>query len=319
MSEPLAFLNGNLVPQSKVHLALNDAGFVFGATITDLCRTFRHRLYRWGDHLARFRRSSESAYFQLPLDDKTITQRADELVAHNAALIDANDDLALVLFATPGPIGYYLGNFPPPDPKSANSERKRGDDPGADHEPSTFGMHTFPLPFARYRPWIKDGVILATPSVRAMPAVCVDPHIKQRSRMHWWLAQQEVSRTHPGAQALLLDLDGNVTETASSNFLLVKDSALVSPQRDGILDGISLGVVTELAAKLGIPMRFRQIGLDECYAAEQAILTCTSYCIAGVRQINDRAIPWPGPMLQRLAEAWSAAVGVEIHRQILTA
>jgi branched-subunit amino acid aminotransferase/4-amino-4-deoxychorismate lyase len=299
MTEPLAFLNGRFLPQAQASLALNDAGFVFGATVTDLCRTIRRRLYRWPDHLARFRRSCASVYFDVPLDDAAITQKAEELIAHNAGLLDANGDLALVLFATPGPIGHYLGQAT------------------AAGEQPTFGMHTFPLPFARYRPWIEQGVMLATPKVRALPAVCVDPHIKQRSRMHWWLAEQEVRRTHPGAQALLLDLDVHVTETASSNFLLVQGGTLISPPRRSFLDGISLGVVSELAARLGIPMAFRPISLDECHAADEALLTCTTYCLAGVRQINDRAIAWPGPMLRRLLEAWNAEVGLDIHQQIL--
>ena len=167
MTEPLAFLNGRFVPQSQAHLPLHDAGFVFGATVTDLCRTFRYRLYRWTEHLARFRRSCQSTYVDVPFDDTTIKLRADELVAHNAALIDANHDLGLVLFATPGPVGYYLG--------AAISAGER----------PTFGMHTFALPFARYRPWIERGAVLATPNVRQVPAVSVDPQIKQRSRMHW--------------------------------------------------------------------------------------------------------------------------------------
>jgi branched-chain amino acid aminotransferase len=300
MTEPLAFLNGRFLRQAQATLALNDAGFVFGATVTDLCRTFRHRLYRWPEHLARFRRSCASAYLDLPLDDLAITQKAEELVAHNAALLDANSDLALVLFATPGPIGYYLGQTT------------------AAGEQPTFGMHTFPLPFARYRPWIEHGIALATPSVRAVPAVCVDPHVKQRSRMHWWLAEQEVRRTHPGAQPLLLDLEGNVTETASANFLLVRDGMLISPPHDSILEGISLGVVSELAARLGVQVASRPISLDECYGADEALLTCTTYCIASVRQINERALAWPGPMLRRLLEAWNADVGLDIHQQILT-
>ncbi len=294
MSEPLAFLNGRLIPQSQASVALHDAGFVFGATVTDLCRTFRHRLYRWPEHLARFRRGCQSAYFDVLFDDVGITQRAVELVGLNAELLDANDDLALVLFATPGPIGYYLG------------QAISGAQP-------TFGMHTFPLPFARYRPWIEHGVALATPSVRAMPTDCVDPHIKQRSRMHWWLAQNQVPAE---AQALLLDLDGNVTETASANFLLVRDGTIISPPRATILEGISLGVVRELSAKLGIPMTYRPISLEECYAANEALLTCTSYCIAGVRRINDREIPFPGPMLRRLLDAWNAEAGLDFHRQI---
>ncbi len=300
MNEPLAFLNGRFLPQAQASLALNDAGFVFGATVTDLCRTFRHRLYRWPEHLARFRRSCAAAFLEVALDDAAITQMAEELVAHNAALLDANGELALVLFATPGPIGYYLGQA-----------TVAGAQP-------TFGMHTFPLPFARYRPWIAQGITLATPNVRALPAVCAPPHIKQRSRMHWWLAEQEVRRTHPGAQALLLDVEGNITETASANFLLVQCGTIISSPRDTILDGISLGVVSELAARLGVPMAYRQISLQDCCAADEALLTCTTYCLAGVRQVNDHALAWPGPMLRRLLEAWNAKVGLDIHVQILT-
>jgi branched-chain amino acid aminotransferase len=301
VTEPVAFLNGALLPQSDARLALNDAGFVYGATVTDLCRTFRHRLYRWDDHLSRFRASCAAACIDVKLDNAEIGANARALVSHNSALIGANDDLALVLFATPGPIGFYLGETTSP-----------GDKP-------TIGMHTFPLPFARYRPWIEQGIALATPSVRAVPAACGDPHIKQRSRMHWWLAQQEVKRTHPGAQALLLDADGCVTETASANFLLVKDGKLISPPRERVLEGVSLRVVSEIAARLGIALEYRRITLEDCYAAEEAILTCTSFCIAGVRRLNDRTIPWPGPMLRRLIEAWSADVGLDIHAQIITA
>jgi branched-chain amino acid aminotransferase len=298
MNEPLAYWNGRLTPQSEARLALNDAGFVFGATVTDLCRTFRHRLYRWDDHLARFRRNCGWTDIDLAMSNAELTQRAEELIAHNAALIAAKDDLALVLFATPGPVGFYLGE-----------ETRPGEQP-------TFGMHTFPLPFARYRPWIEHGIALRTPRVRAVPGSCVDPRIKQRSRMHWWLAEQEVRRVQPDAQALLLDGQGCVTETAAANFLLVKDGAMVSPPRESVLDGVSLHVITELSKALGVSVTYKEISLDECYAADEAILTCSSFCLAGIRSINDHRLPWPGPMLLRLTAAWSAAVGVDIPAQI---
>ena len=297
MSEPLAFLNGRVVPQSQAHLTLHDAGFVMGATVTDLCRTVRHRLYRWPDHLRRFRESCRLARIDLAFDDAVIKRHAEELVSHNTALIHANSDLALVLLATPGPIGYYLG-------ESALSS-----------EP-TFGMHTFPLPFRRYWPWIEHGITLMTPSIRAVPAACVDPRIKQRSRMHWWLAAREVA---PEAHALLLDDAGNVTETASANFLLVRNGVIAAPPVGSVLEGVSLGVVQELCGRLGISMERRPIALEECYDADEAMLTCTSYFMAGVCRINDRAIPWPGPMQRRLVEAWSAHVGLDVHAQIRNA
>lgn len=291
MTEPLAFFNGQLLPQSRAQLALNDAGVVFGATVTDLCRTFRHRLYRWADHLARFRRGCQLACVDVRLSDDEITRHAEALIAHNAALIERHADLALVLIATPGPIGYYFGE-----------STAAGDKP-------TFAMHTFPLPFARYRPWIESGVRLKT----VQGWTSVEPHIKHRSRLHWWIAQRKIGND---AQALMFDREGFVTETASANFLLVKDGIILSPPRENVLEGISLQVVTELCDKLRASITFRSLTLNDCYAADEALLTCTSYCISGVSQLNDHVYRFPGPMLKRLHDAWSTEVGLDIHAQI---
>jgi branched-subunit amino acid aminotransferase/4-amino-4-deoxychorismate lyase len=296
--EPLALLNGVLLPQTQAALALNDAGFVFGATVTDLCRTFGRRPYRWRAHLDRFRNSSTAAHIPVTYSDAQITAWADELIAHNAT----TGELAIVLFATPGPVGYYLGQ------------------PGGvgDAAP-TFGMHTFPLPLARYRGLIEQGARLVVPSVRQVPADCVDPRIKQRSRMHWWLADRAVRDVQPGAQALLLDTDGGVTETAAANFLIVRAGTVVSPPREQILGGISLGVVEELCGRLGIVMDFRPIGLAEALRADEAMLASTPYCLAGVSEINGTRLAWPGGVMRRLIEAWSENVDMDIHGQIRAA
>src|SRR5262245_32666482 len=205
MSEPYAFLNWRFLPQSRAQLPLHDAGFVLGATVTDLCRTFGQALYRWEDHLRRFRASCELARVNLGLEDFELTRFAHELIARNAPLVPPAQELCLVMFATPGPIGYYLG-----------------EPGGAGDGAATFGMHTFPLPYARYRRLIESGADLILPQVRQIPAACIDPRIKQRSRLHWWLADREVQAVHPGAQALLLDEQGHITETATANIAIVR-------------------------------------------------------------------------------------------------
>src|SRR5262249_5363394 len=130
MSEPLAHLNGRLLPWSAAALPLSDAGFVWGATVTDLCRTFRRRLFRLADHLARFRQSCRLARVPLDTADDELTDTAARLVEHNAALLGPGQELALVLFATPGPVGHYAALA-----SAAGSGQ------------ATIGMHTFPLPF----------------------------------------------------------------------------------------------------------------------------------------------------------------------------
>src|SRR3954471_22958615 len=140
MTEPLAYLHGDFLPQSAARLPLHDAGFVWGATITDLCRTFRHRLFRLGDHLRRCRDGCRLARVPLLPGEDELRGIAERLVSHNASLIGEKNDLAVVIFATPGPIGYYLG------------ETGQG--------PPTLGMHTFPLPFGRYVRLFREGAAL---------------------------------------------------------------------------------------------------------------------------------------------------------------
>ncbi len=300
MSLPLAYLNGRFLPRHEAGLTLHDAGFVWGATVTDLVRTFRHRLFRLDDHLARFRESCRLARVPQPVSDNKLAHIAGQLVAHNAALLPPESDLALVMFATPGPVGYYLG------------------EPGGPGDgPPTLGLHTFPLPFARYARLFREGARLVVPSVRQVPAACVDPRIKQRSRLSWWLAEQEAHDADPAASALLLDADGNLTETAAANYLIVKDGVLLSPPAGSVLPGVSLRVVRELCGELRIPFEERPLRLPDALAADEAMLASTGYCLAGVSRIQGHPIPWPGPVWRRLLDAWSGRVGVDLRAQIL--
>lgn len=295
-SEPLAYLNGRWIPRSRLRLAAGDAGFVFGATASDLCRTFRGRLFRLADHVTRFRRSCTLARIPQPVPDDELAGAAEELVGQNARVLPG--ELVLVIFATPGPIGYYAGR------------------PGGLGEgPPTLGMHTFPLPFERYAPLFREGARLRVPEIRPVPRVCVDPRAKQRSRLHWWLAHQEVSEKEPGASALLLDAGGRVTETASANLLVAKNGVVYTPERDAVLPGISLRVTEELCRGEGIPFEERTLGLDDCLSADEAMLSSTPFCLAGVRRIEGAALRWPGPLYQRLQAAWDRYVGLDVAAQ----
>ncbi len=307
MSEPIAYLNGSFLPQSQVHLGINDAGFVWGATVTDLVRTFRHQLFRLDAHLIRFRNSAKLARVPLEADDDQLAFIAQELVRHNAKLIEPTQDLCLCMFATPGPIGYYLGQ------------------PGGPGDgPPTLCMHTFPVPFGRYARLIREGARLRVPeSIQQVSDLNMPRAIKHRSRLHWWLGEQEVRETDPTTSALLLDDLGMgpgygdyVTETAAANFLLVRDSHVASPLRERVLSGVSLMVAEELCRDLGIAFQEMPILAEDCDRASEAMLCSTPYCLAPVSSINGKPIPWPGPVFQQLIAAWNRKVGLDIWGQI---
>src|SRR3954451_92381 len=109
MNTQLAYLNGRIGPVAEPGLPLHDAGFVSGATVVDNARTFRHKLFRWPDHLARFRHDCAECFIPLGPTDDQLTALAEELIEHNAKLLPPGGELQLVTFATPGGLGFYRG------------------------------------------------------------------------------------------------------------------------------------------------------------------------------------------------------------------
>jgi branched-chain amino acid aminotransferase len=290
-TEPIAFHNGRFVPPDELTLSHADAGFVFGATVTDFCRTYRHRLFRWPDHLARLRRDCDACRVPLPYTDAELTAAADRLASHNAALLPASDDLALVTFATPGPLGPMTG---------------RGET-----GPPTVGMHTFPLRPDRYRRFFADGVTLEV--VGDLPTG-LPLDVKHRSRLNWWLAEQTASV--PGAVPVLLG--PGAADTAIGGVLVVVGGTVVRPPAGAALESVSVGVVRELCGRVGLP--FAE-GAADFTTATEVLLAGSGFGLAGVRRVIDRGgmreYAWPGPVLRRLQAAWSDLVGLDVAAQFL--
>ena len=301
--EPDVYLNGELLPASQAHIAIYDAAIVLGATVTDLTRTFRHEPFRLEDHIARFYRSCKYARIVPPISAEETIAVARDLVSRNAALIKPEQDLALVQFISPGEFRVYAGAAGGPGDMSP-----------------TYCMHTFPLAFQYWRHYDTDGVHAVTPSIRHVPPQCVDPKIKCRSRMHWWLADQETHQVDPKAITLGLDLEGNVTETSGSNFLIYTGGEIVSPSPRNIMRGISITTVAEICGELAIPFVERDFQVYDIINADEAYLASTPYCLAPVTRIN--GIPVgdgkPGSTLDRLLGVWSERVGLGIVDQIMS-
>ncbi len=300
--EPLVYLNGRFTPASQAHLAIYDAGIVLGATVTEMTRTFRHRLWRLDDHLARLYRALRYTRMEIGLSPQELAAVSHELVKRNAALLPhPEDELGLIHFVTAGEFPTYAG--------SAGG--------GARTTP-TVCAHTFVMPWELWAEKMRTGIHLVTPSIRHVPPQCYDPKMKYRSRMHYFLADQEARLVDPSAAALLLDLDGNLTETSGANFLMVERGTIVSPPERNILPGISRATVIELAARLGIPFAERDLQVFNAVNADEAFLSTTPYCLMPVARLNGIPIGGgvPGPIFRRLLDAWSEEVGLDIGAQI---
>jgi branched-chain amino acid aminotransferase len=277
-------------------------GWCWGATVTEMTRTFRHEPYRLEDHIRRLYRSLRYTRLEIDESPQELTSLSRELIQHNAAALEPEDELGLIHFVTAGEYSVYAG--------SAG---------GSAGVKPTVCMHTFPMPWELWSRKLVEGQHLVTPSIRHVPPQCYDPKMKYRSRMHYFLADQEARLVDPEASALLLDLDGNVTETGGANFLMVEDGRIISPTLKNTLPGISRATVRELAGELDISFLERDIQVHSVVNADEAWTATTPYCLAPVTRINGIPIGTgrPGPLYRRLLEAWSERVGVAIETQIL--
>jgi len=301
MTEPVVYLNGKTVPASQARLAIYDAGIVLGATVTEMVRTFHHKLFRLDDHLARLARALRYVRFDIGMSIEELGAACQKVVDHNTKLLGPEDDLGLVIFITAGEYPTYAGS-------AAGSVRTT----------PTVCAHTFPMPWEMWATRMTDGLHVVTPSIRHVPPQCYDPNMKYRSRMHYYLGDQEARLVDPNAAALLLDLDGNVTETSGANFLIVEDDMIVSPTLRNILPGISRATIRELASELSIPFVEREFQVFNVINAQEAFTSSTPYCVMPVTRINGLPIGSgkPGPVFAKLLAAWSERVGLDIGRQI---
>lgn len=93
-------------------------------------------------------------------------------------------------------------------------------------------------------------------------------------------------------EALVLNVDGHLSEGSAMNFFMVRDGELLTPPiTDNILEGITRRTVIELAkAELGIEVKERSIDRTEVYLADEIFLTGTAAQITAVGMVDHRPI-----------------------------
>jgi branched-chain amino acid aminotransferase len=112
--------------------------------------------------------------------------------------------------------------------------------------------------------------------------------------------------------ALMLDGRGFVAETNATHLFTVVDGALHTPRTVACPEGITRQTVLDLAASHRIPAVERDISLPEVYTADEVFCTGTMGEIAGVTNVDGRAIgtgevgPWTTKITQ-LYRAHAAA------------
>jgi branched-chain amino acid aminotransferase len=285
-----------MLPESLATVSIGDLGFLYGDAVFDTTRTFGHRIFRLDEHLDRLYDSLKYMRIDPGL---TKTQTADltmQVLSANLPLIDEKDDYWVTQRFTRGVRGALEKNNP------------------------TVIIECYPLPFIERAGYYRDGLQIITPSIQRTSPEAMSPRAKTHNYANIIQGDLEVKAQNSDAQAILLDVNGNICEGSGANFFIVKAKGLVTPKEQYVLPGISRKVTIELAHELEMPIRDDDIDLFDVYTADEAFVTSTSYCICPVRSVNGTMIgdEVPGPVTVRLQEAYSRICGIDFVGQYLS-
>ena len=296
--EPVVYLNGALVPESQAGISFRDRGFIYGDAVFDATRTFSGRTFRLRQHLQRLYNSLKYLRIDPGLTPEEMARCSESVVAHNHPLLPPGQDLWVTQRISRG--------IEPTLPE--------------DRMEPTVLIETHAIPFARRAALYRDGIRVITPSVPRIPPRFLSPRAKTHNYLNLVLGDLEAQGSDPGSWAVLLDEAGNLTEGRGSNVFLVKDQTLLTPQGQFVLEGITRGVVLELAQGLNLAVQEKDLDLFDAYTADEAFLTSTSLCVCPIVSVNGSAIGdgrIPGPVTRRLMTAFSDLAGMDYVEQYL--
>ena len=278
------FLNDTFVPEDQARISVFDHGFLYGDGVYETLRAYRGKFFLLERHLVRLRQSCQLIGLDLPIRDEQWPVLLVETLRRNELT-----DAAVRITISRG-----KGDF--------------GLDPSLCSRPT---MVIMAKPFRPYPPSKKkEGVRLEIVEVRRNPISAQSPRIKSLSFLNNILAKQEALRMG-GDDALMLNIEGEVSECPTSNVFFVKDRKIKTPSVDcGILEGVTREVVIMLGEEQGLSFEEGRYGARELLEADECFITNTGMEVMPVSRIGEKRIGTgcPGPLTAQLSRLFQENV-----------
>ena len=144
---------------------------------------------------------------------------------------------------------------------------------------------------AEWKPPVYDqrGIRLITSAIRRNSPQCVDSKIHHNNLINNVLAKIEANIAGVD-DALMLDLNGLVSETNATNVFLVRKGVVYTPHADSCLPGITRATVIALCQDNAVPLVEKNLSLTEVYTADEMFTTGTMGELTPVLLVDGRTI-----------------------------
>ncbi len=274
------WINGELVDPAHATVSVFDHGLLYGDGVFEGIRVYGGRILKCKTHLDRLYASAKSIRLDVPYTH-------DELTRAMRETCDANQrtDTYIRLCVTRGAGSLGLNPF--------NCDK-----------PTVFiiagSIQLYPPALYEH-----GMAVIVAKTIRTDPRA-LSPAIKSMNYLN--NIQAKIEAIDAGVlEAIMLNWKGHVCECTGDNIFVVKDGQLLRPPLSaGILEGVTMRIVGDLARGLGIPVVERDITVEDVMGADELFLTGSAAEVIPVTKVNQTPIAdgKPGPTTSKLTKAF---------------
>jgi len=271
------YIDGFFVPREEAKISVWDHGLLYGDGVFEAIRVYDWNIFKLKEHINRLFESAKAIMINIPLSK-------DELISKTVEIVKKNNlrygYIRIIVTRGVGPMGV--------DPRNCK-------------KPTIIIMTERREPI-----WGERPIVAITSSIRRIPPECIDPKIKSLNYLNNILAKIEAINVGADA-AIMLNIQGYVSEASTENIIIVKNSFLYAPPLEaGILRGITRETIMEIAKDLNISVVERNLTIHDLYTADEVFLEGTAAELAPVVIIDGRIISdgKPGPIFKKIYEEY---------------
>jgi branched-chain amino acid aminotransferase len=122
-------------------------------------------------------------------------------------------------------------------------------------------------------------------------------------------------------EVVLLNERGEVSECTAANIFAVRgDKVITPPLSSGCLEGVTRGILMEIASEAGTSVVEQTMRPEDLYSAEEVFVTSTNRNVIGVKEIAGRVIAGGvmGEVTRKLDEAFDSYINEYVGRRLAT-
>lgn len=271
----IVHVGGELRPRAEATVSVFDSVVQGGDAVWEGLRVYDGRIAELGGHLARLQDSAKTlAFADVPSSDE-VRKAIFETLAANGMRDNAHIRLTL----------------------TRGEKTTSGMNPRFNQSGCTL------IVLAEWKPpvYSDDGISVITASTRRNTPQCLDSKIHHNNLLNNILASIEANVAGADA-AVMLDVNGFISETNDTNIFMVKGGQVQTPHADACLPGLTRRMILRICADEGIEAIERNLTLTELYTADEAFTTGTMGELTPILKADGREIgnATAGRMTKRL-------------------